>query len=565
MKRYLYFLIPVVLCACSKNSVRQSVQITELTEPNNASVSVQNSEAEDEVKTVHEEKLSQIDIVSEEEYLASYADTDCSLTKPKMVFVEGGTFYMHDWRNQKYHEVTVSDFMICSVEMGIMYNWWESVAECNKMSREQGYTPCYSLNGITDEREWGTPPSGSDFDTLKIWAEIKCDFNADGYRLPTTAEWEWAAKGGNKSKGYKYSGSNNLDEVGWFKENKELANRDLSQNIALKKSNELGLYDMSGNLWEWVWDWYWNYSELPQINPTGYSDSKCSLGCKTTRGGCLENEEKYCEITSSEWAETIMESGGYFSFRPCRSLKKDFSDIRLLELNDINLKALKPVMIVVPCELADPSLNLKPYEIAESEMNRELYALISETELCQPEGNLPVEGLSWYDSVILCNKLSLVYGYTPCYSIFGEKDPSKWNSDSLNFEDVECDFNADGYRLPTENEWQYAAVSGDLQKTGLYNGKDKNNIRRNCWYADNSDGICHSVFSTDTNWIKLYGMCGNVAEWCLDSYDTQRKVLCGGSYFNKAEECTIYSRDGLKPDTRGNPTGIRLCRSIGER
>ncbi len=113
----------------------------------------------------------------------------------KMVYVEGGSFYMQDWRKQKCHKVTVSDFEIDSVETGMRYNWWQSVAECNRMSREQGYTPCYSLHGETDERKWGTPPESCEFDIMEVWANIECDFNANGYRLPTTAEWEWAARG----------------------------------------------------------------------------------------------------------------------------------------------------------------------------------------------------------------------------------------------------------------------------------------------------------------------------------------------------------------------------------
>lgn len=200
MKRYLYFLIPVVLCACSKNSVRQSVQITELTEPNNASVSVQNSEAEDEVKTVHEEKLSQIDIVSEEEYLASYADTDSSLTKPKMVFVEGNSNQNISSFEIGETEVTIEQY--CSVigetefnkEWGkhpiAGINWFEAIMFCNKLSVMNGYEPCYTLNGEKDTSLWtGELPYYTEAEghvgDISEWNAIRCNFNANGYRLPT--------------------------------------------------------------------------------------------------------------------------------------------------------------------------------------------------------------------------------------------------------------------------------------------------------------------------------------------------------------------------------------------
>ena len=519
--------------------------------------------------------------ISEAELVAADAEAPDDPGVLRMVRVEGGTFLMQDWRNQKYHNVTVSDFEICSVEKEMRCNWWEAVVECNRMSREDGYTPCYNLNGVVDEREWGNPPDGSEFDKLKIWSEMKCDFNADGYRLPTSAEWEWAARGGNKSHGYLYSGSDKLDEVGWYKGNTEiaktsgdmggvtrLANGRYWQEPARKKPNELGLYDMSGNLWEWVWDWRWSYSELPQVNPTGYSDSgEDGMRRKTIRGGCWQNKSESCEVASYEGAESMMEFTGLLSFRPCRSLAKEFTDVITLEMNETNVNALKPVMIKVPCVSANPSLAIKPYEIGETELNRELYALMTGMELCQSEGNLPVEGLSWYEAVELCNMLSTMYGYEPCYTIDGEADPAKWPVSLSDFTAIVCDFNADGYRLPTEAEWEWAAMSGDMQKTEPYNGHKVNDVRSNCWYEKDSSGRCHSVLSKDTNWIKVYGMCGNVQEWCWDSYeeDDSRKSLRGGSYKSRAEDCTIYSRDGAEPDATDGPTGLRLCRSIGER
>lgn len=124
-------------------------------------------------------------------------------------------------------------------------DWYGAVEYCNWLSEKAGLTPCYSGGG-------------------KV---TKCDFLADGYRMPTEAEWEFAAQGGIQSQGYLYSGSNDPDEVGWHAGNSDGHAHPVGQ----KKPNELGIYDMSGNRWEWCWDWFEGeyYQSSPAVDPTG--------------------------------------------------------------------------------------------------------------------------------------------------------------------------------------------------------------------------------------------------------------------------------------------------------
>lgn len=144
-------------------------------------------------------------------------------------------------------------------------SWYDAIVFCNKLSMMDKKTPVYSVNGKTDPDTWGYTPCNED----SISGNITMNIKANGYRLPTEAEWEFATWGGNKRKGYKYSGSDKLSTVAWYDGNSGYATHD----VATKAPNELGLYDMSGNVYEWCWDWYYSnyYSKSPANNPTGAS------------------------------------------------------------------------------------------------------------------------------------------------------------------------------------------------------------------------------------------------------------------------------------------------------
>ena len=110
------------------------------------------------------------------------------------------------------------------------------------------------------------------------------------FRLPTEAEWEYAARGGNKSKGYKYSGSNTIGNVAWWEYNSSLRTHD----VKTKQANELGIYDMSGNVYEWCQDWYGNYGSGSLTNPTGPT----SGSTRVIRGGSCNYDMKNCRVSN---------------------------------------------------------------------------------------------------------------------------------------------------------------------------------------------------------------------------------------------------------------------------
>ena len=159
-------------------------------------------------------------------------------------------------------------------------SWYDALVYCNKLSMLENLTPCYSIDGSTDPDDWGEVPTSSN----STWNKATCDFEADGYRLPTEAEWEWLARGGEN---YTYAGSDTINDVAWYESNTyETGTRD----VKTKAPNGYGLYDMSGNVYEWCWDWYGSISD------SSAADGATSGSYRVTCGGAYYCNGYYCEV-----------------------------------------------------------------------------------------------------------------------------------------------------------------------------------------------------------------------------------------------------------------------------
>lgn len=194
----------------------------------------------------------------------------------EMIEVEGGTFMMGDHMEQRadalpLHEVSLDTYYIGRTE--VTQQLWTAVMGYNNSYFKGKYRPVETI----------------DYDEVQAFIIKLNKLTGINFRLLTEAEWEYAARGGNKSKGYIYSGSNDLDEVGWIVYNNVI---NATHNVANKAPNELGIYDMTGNVWEWCSDYNGAYTSEPQKNPTGPTWQSWHQA----RGGAFHNNAESNEV-----------------------------------------------------------------------------------------------------------------------------------------------------------------------------------------------------------------------------------------------------------------------------
>ncbi len=249
------------------------------------------------------------EVQEEQEQSLSRGFRDCPYgIGQDMVYVEGGSFMMGGRKVDEcpVHEVTLGDFFINKYV--VTQAQWKAVMGTNPSHFEGDDLP-------VEDVSW---------DEVTLFLEKLNAVTGKYYRLPTEAEWEYAARGGVMSKGFEYSGSDNLDNVGWYWENRG----NTTHSVGQKRPNELGLYDMSGNVWEWCSDWYRadyyvSLRDKVSVNPTGppSSDHPSELR-RVHRGGSFLCHRDYCSSyrPSARMSNSIDTGTSHTGFRCVMSL-----------------------------------------------------------------------------------------------------------------------------------------------------------------------------------------------------------------------------------------------------
>jgi formylglycine-generating enzyme required for sulfatase activity len=395
-------------------------------------------------------------------------------------------------------------------------SWYDAVKWLNAKSQMEGFMPVYSVNGTTYK-------TGQSIPTLLA--------AANGYRLPAEAEWEWAARGGVASQGYTYSGSNDINAVAWY----SLNSGNATKAVGTKLPNEQGLYDMCGNISEWCWD------------------ENTISGRRMKGGGWLSNTD-FCNV-SYRHTSGIGTREIHFGFRIARNAISDMVAIQ--------------GGILPTWSKWFANQTVQDFQIGRTEITWDEWQVVRAwavnngyTDLTGigngTAGNHPVSNVNWYDVVKWCNAKSQMEGLAPVYTVKG-------TTYKTGVQTPEVNATANGYRLPSEKEWEWGALGGARnQGHTYYSGSD--DVNAVAWYhRGNGIGGTKVAGTKASNQLGIYDMSGNVWEWCEDVAHVTYRRIRGGSWNYGAVGILSSSQYGdySVPNIRANDLGLRLARSAG--
>lgn len=469
-----------------------------------------------------------------------------SLTR-SMVYVKGGTFTMGctskqcnecDGDEEPAHEVTLGNYSIGKYE--VTQEQWEAVMGDNPSLNEKCPT---------------CPVENVSWEDVQVFIKKLNAKTGKSFRLPTEAEWEYAARGGRKSKGYEYSGGNNPYQISWLLNHPRKSIYPVGQKLA----NELGLYDMSGNVWEWCQDWYVDYNSQEEQDSLG----GVSMKYRVIRGGSNYGNVNFLRVSYRHFYSPNNRDD-YIGFRLVlqsdsneATLKKSIrymtkQERRTKRANSQSLKLLLKSMVFVKggtfmmgCNSEQGSIckddekpihqvTLSNYQINKYEVTQTQWEAVMG---CNPSfhkncPSCPVENVSWEEVQDFISKLNLMTGKS--------------------------------FRLPTEAEWEYAARGGNAN-LGIKYSIGNYTIGEE-FYSEKFIICTRPVGSFSPNELGLYDMSGNVLEWCQDWYGPYSAHAqhnpSGPSYGESRVSrsgCCGYGAESLRVSSRSRITLTSPC------
>jgi len=482
--------------------------------------------------------------------------------------------------------------------------WYDAVKWCNARSKKEGLTPCYTVGGAVYRTGAGDPD---------------CNWGSDGYRLPTEAEWEKAARGGSSGRRFpwadvdtithsraNYASSTSygydVNPYSGFHPTFMIGDVPYTSPAGYFAPNGYGLYDMAGNVFEWCWDRFSStyYSNSPSSDPVGPTS-----GTDRVRRGCdWSNGANNCRVADRSYSN----AGGTSTSDGFRTVRKagppDFilipaGNFQMGDINNEGSASERPVHTVYVSEFY-----MQGTEVTKAQWDdvRNWASTNNYADLGVGSGKAldhPVQQVTWHDAVKWCNARSEKENLLPCYHTTSAKT-TVYRTGTVDVASGAVDWGANGYRLPTEAEWEKAARGGAAGHRFPWHDTETITHDRANYYS--YDGFPYDVSLTSgfhpdykggdkpytspvgafaDNVYGLHDMEGNVVEWCWDWYDVgyygglvspdptgpssgTYRVMRGCSWDGTANYCRVAARSYLEPVNKNYNDGFRPARrSLG--